>query len=96
MVHAENGQLIDFNVERLLKKGITGPEGHYYARLGEVDTVATHTAIAIACTINTPLYVVHVMKRAAAEEMLKAKSKGYVVYGEALALGLSNDASGFF
>lgn len=66
MVHAENGELIDHNCERLSCKGITGPEGHMYARGGEIEAQAIHTAVAIANTINTPLYVVHVMKRGAA------------------------------
>lgn len=37
MVHAENADLIGHNVERLLARGVTGPEGHAYARDGEVE-----------------------------------------------------------
>ena len=37
MVHCENGDLITHNVESLIKKGVMGPEGHMYARDGEVE-----------------------------------------------------------
>ncbi len=66
MVHAENGDLITHNVEKLIQKGVMGPEGHMIAREGEIEAQAVHTAIDIAEAINTPLYVVHLMKKTAA------------------------------
>ena len=66
MVHCENGELISHNVDRIVAKGILGPEGHMFARDGEIEAQAVHTAVTIANTINTPLYVVHVMKKSAA------------------------------
>lgn len=36
------------------------------------------------------------MKRAAAEEIIRAKRKGYVVYAEALAAGLGVDGRHYF
>jgi dihydroorotase-like cyclic amidohydrolase len=93
MVHAENGDLIAHNVDKLLEKGVTGPEGHMFAREGELEAQAVHTAITIAETVNTPLYVVHLMKKSAAQEIRRAKKKGYVVYGESLAAGLGTDGT---
>mmetsp|Transcript_11369 Transcript_11369/g.8350 ORF Transcript_11369/g.8350 Transcript_11369/m.8350 type:complete len:93 (+) Transcript_11369:602-880(+) len=91
MVHAENADLITFNTDRLIKKGVTGPEGHLFARDGEVEAQAVHTAISIANALNTPVYIVHLMKKIAAQEMRRAKKKGYVVFGEALTAGLGTD-----
>lgn len=52
--------------------------------------------ITIANTINVPLYVVHVMKKAAADEIVRAKRKGFVVFAEALAAGLGVDGSHYW
>ena len=41
--------------------------------------------------MHLPLYVVHVMKRSANEEIVRAKRKGNVVFAEALAAGLGTD-----
>ena len=68
-----------------------GPESHSWSRNGDIEAQAVHTAITIGSTVNTPLYIVHVMKRAATEEIIKAKRKGHVVFAEALAAGLGVD-----
>ena len=91
MVHAENGDLIEYNQKRLLKEGVFGPEGHPLSRSGEIEGEATHRVITIANTVNLPLYIVHLMKRSANDELRRAKQNGNVVFGEALAAGLGTD-----
>lgn len=77
MVHAENGFLIDHLQKKILSAGVTGPEGHYLSRSKDVEAEATHRAIVFANEINTPLYVVHLMGTEAAEEVIRARQKGF-------------------
>jgi len=77
MVHAENGHLIEHLQKKVLSCGVTGPEGHMLSRSKEVEAEATHRAITFANEIGTPLYVVHLMGTEAAEEVIRARQKGY-------------------
>lgn len=93
MVHAENGYLVDHLQKKILSAGVTGPEGHYLSRSKEVEAEATHRAIVFANEIGTPLYVVHLMGTEAAEEVIRARQKGFQVFGETLASTLGIDGS---
>lgn len=96
MVHAENGDLVDYLQKKMLKMGITGPEGNLQSRPEDVEAEATRRAITIADQIGVPLYVVHVMSKSAADEVVHAKNRGILVFGEALAAGLASDGTHVF
>ena len=93
LVHAENGDLIDHLSTKLLKLGVTGPEGHLQSRPEEAEAEATHRAITLANAVGAPLYVVHVMSKSAAEEISRALNNGNVVFGETLAAALGSDGT---
>ena len=82
MVHCENGSVIDELVEEAKAKGNLTPIYHALTRPPEVEGEATKRAIELANLAGAELYVVHVTCREAVEEIIRARNKGYKVYGE--------------
>lgn len=92
-VHAENGELVYYLQQELLKKGITGPEGHPLSRPPEVEGEAANRAIRVAQVLGTPVYIVHNSCKEAVEAITRARLEGQRVYGEVLAGHLLIDDS---
>jgi dihydropyrimidinase len=92
-VHAENGELVFQLQKRLVAAGITGPEGHPLSRPPAVEAEAAERAIRIAEVLGTPLYIVHVSCEDSVNAIIRARSHGQRVYGEALAGHLTIDES---
>ena len=92
-VHAENGDLVYFLQQEILKQGITGPEGHPLSRPPEVEGEAANRVIRLAQVINTPLYIVHNSCKESVEAITRARLEGQRVYGEVLAGHLLIDDS---
>ena len=92
-VHAENGELVFQMQQRLVKAGITGPEGHPLSRPPAVEAEAAERAIRIAEVLGVPLYIVHVSCEDSVNAIIRARSHGQRVYGEALAGHLTIDES---
>jgi dihydropyrimidinase len=92
-VHAENGELVYHLQKEMLRKGITGPEGHPHSRPPCVEGEAANRAIKISQALNTPVYLVHVSTSDALDAIALARKQGHRVYGECLAGHLLIDDS---
>ena len=57
-VHAENGDLIAEQSEKMIRLGITGPEGHEMCRPEAVEGEATNRAIVIAHEVSINLIII--------------------------------------
>lgn len=82
MVHAESHDLIAWITSRLLNAGRIAAKFHAVARPAIAEREATHRAISFAEFIGTPLLVVHVSGREAADEIARARHRGVPIYGE--------------
>ncbi len=92
-VHAENGELVFHLQQEMLKRGITGPEGHPLSRPPEVEGEAADRAIRIAQVLDVPLYVVHTSCEDALKAITRAREEGQRVFAEVLAGHLLIDDS---
>ncbi|MFL6555354.1 MAG: dihydropyrimidinase [Bacillus sp. (in: firmicutes)] len=82
MVHAENGDVIDYLTKKALDEGKTAPIYHALTRPQELEGEATGRAANFTGLANSQLYVVHVSCADAVEQIAKARSKGFDVWGE--------------
>ncbi|MDE5414824.1 dihydropyrimidinase [Alkalihalobacterium chitinilyticum] len=82
MVHAENGDVIEYLVNEALEQGNTDPIYHALTRPPEVEGEATGRAAQLTGLANSQLYVVHVSCAEAVEKIAQARRKGYDVWGE--------------
>jgi dihydropyrimidinase len=82
MVHAENGDVIDYLIKKALEEGKTDPIYHALTRPSEVEGEATGRAAQLTGLADSQLYVVHVSCAEAVEKIAEARRKGYDVWGE--------------
>ncbi|CAM4055771.1 dihydropyrimidinase [Lederbergia lenta] len=82
MVHAENGDVIDYLTKEALEHGNTDPIYHALTRPPEIEGEATERAAIFTGLANSQLYVVHVSCAEAAKKIAEARSKGIDIWGE--------------
>lgn len=82
MVHAENFECLTWLTEKLEAAGKTEPKYHATSRPMAVEREATHRAITLSEIADTPILIVHVSGREAAEEIRRAKARGLNIRAE--------------
>ncbi len=82
MLHAEDGYINEYLMERLLSEGKTGWIHHYESRPNSVEAAAIASAIEIAKGLGAPLYIVHLSTKEGLELIEQARRAGYPIYAE--------------
>ena len=82
MVHAENGHMIFDATARLVGQGRVEERHHLAAHSHASEREAVHRAIAIAESVGSSLFIVHVSSRFALAEIARARARGLPVHAE--------------
>lgn len=83
-VHAENGDIIAKNCQKLIAKGLTGAEAHDLSRPAEVEAEAVNRCCVIANQSDSAVYITKVTSKLASDQIASAKRRGVKVFGETL------------
>jgi dihydropyrimidinase len=93
MVHAENGLATDYLQDKLSWAKQDPRQSFVATRPAILEAEAVHRAIAMARVAGCSLYIPHVSAGSAIEEIARARSRGFRVFGETCPqyLTLTND-----
>lgn len=91
-VHAENGAIIEKNVEKLIEKGHTSADGYDLSRNAEIEAEAVNRACVIANQTGSPVYLTKVSSKQAADQISLAKRRGARVFAEILSASVGTKA----
>jgi dihydropyrimidinase len=81
-LHAENGEIIDLFLRRLVAEAKTAPKYLTSARPPEVEAQATARAISIADMAKAPIYLTSLSSAHAIEKVKTARDRGQLVFAE--------------
>ena len=82
MIHAENGDILNWMTAQLEKRELFAPKYHATSRPQIVETEATNRAIALAELMDAPILIVHVSSPSAAAHLRNAQTRGLPIYAE--------------
>ncbi len=81
-VHAENGDVLNYLINKHVAEGKKDPIWHALSHPPEAEAEATHRAVVMAGMTGAPLYVVHMTAAGALDALKAGRAKGFKVYGE--------------
>ncbi|KAI9374569.1 putative allantoinase [Aspergillus egyptiacus] len=83
MIHAENGEVLDWLTNQLEAAKLFAPKYHSNSRPPILEAEATNRAIALSSLIaNTPILLVHVSDVGATARIREAQSQGQPIFAE--------------
>lgn len=82
MIHAENGELIDWMTKQLEKRNMLAPKFHGPSHPPMAEIEATHRAISLAEFMDAPILIVHVSTPQATASIAAAQARGLPIYAE--------------
>ncbi len=82
MIHAENHDIIRWITDRLIDQGYRDPKYHAVARARIAEGEAVNRAISMSRFMDAPILIVHVSYEEAMEEIRRAQTAGFKVFGE--------------
>lgn len=93
MIHAENGDVLDWLTDQLEAKNLVAPKYHSNSRPPILESEATNRAIALSNLVaQTPILLVHVSDPGATHRIREAQTYGQPIFAETCRsrLGLGN------
>lgn len=96
VAHCENGDIIEYNSEKLVSQGLTGPEGHLLSRPECIEAEATHRISVLGEQVGCPVMVAHVMSKSAAKVIVDERARNSSLFGETLAASIGSDGSHYY
>lgn len=83
MVHAENGDVLNWLTDQLEERGLFAPKYHSSSRPPVLESEATNRAIALSSLVaNTPILLVHVSDPEATARIRQAQTLGQPIFAE--------------
>ncbi len=82
MVHAEDNDLVEENVSRMIQKGLTKPIYHARSRPPEAEIRAIQTCIKLAKETCARIFIVHMATAAGVELVGEARGEGLEILAE--------------
>jgi dihydropyrimidinase len=83
MIHAENGDVLDWLTDKLEAENLVAPKFHSHSRPPVLESEATNRAIALSSLISdTPILLVHVSDAGATMRIRQAQTHGQPIFAE--------------